>query len=194
MQLHGPELQSWSALNSSFEEISIHLSDDGTRGFFLSNKTDTLDLYQFKIIDKTPQAVNPAASPIFISGLSQTFNPELSSSGDVEISPDSSSSQTTLDGPVDPVPSSTDDILLIIKFHVVDGYGQAVDEASLTLNNKFTGNEQTFKFDSNGLVEIQLDADQKFIINASKDGYQTTKLPISTMGASKLRRLFQILL
>ena len=74
---------------------------------------------------------------------------------------------------------------MIIKFHVVNGYGQAIEKANLQLTNKFTGEELDFTSDDKGLIEVKLDVDQKFNINVSKEGYQSTRLPVSTMGATK---------
>lgn len=184
-------------LNSSFDDISIHLSDDGCRGFYLSNRTDTLDLYQFIIPSKKPFVVNTSIKPSFTSGLSQPYKGGMIAStmtSTEETSSDSTSSVVNEKTPDGEQITSSDEVTLIIRFHVVDGFGKAIENAALSLNNKFSGEKETFSSDNNGLIELKLDADQKFIIRVDKEGYKSTSLPVSTMGATETQTVVSDLL
>ncbi len=81
-------------------------------------------------------------------------------------------------------PTVSEKIELIIKLQLIDGFDNGLANATVTVKNKFTNEEIPYQTDANGLVEIHLAPNQKYVLIASKEGYTENSLPVGTMGAT----------
>jgi hypothetical protein len=81
--------------------------------------------------------------------------------------------------------TSSGKVELIVKMQTVDGFGNPIANATITVRNKYTDSERVFNTDSKGLTIIRLDPDQKYIFEGKKEGYAAASIPVSTMGATQ---------
>jgi len=154
-----------------------------------------IDVHDVELDDDFPEQRNNESDEEYIDRINQQKEEDKVAATDKEdgTQEEGGSGTNTKEGEDDPTTdkeeNETEKIELIVKLQVVDGFGKPLTDAKVRVKNKFVGESVTYNVNEEGISEIHLEANQKYVFTGVLDGYNESSLPVSTMGAQKTQRV-----